>query len=289
MVAQHLWPHLPESRTGHYVQQWGVVLNLLLCLGKAIEWVSWQVRPIRWGPNQSVLPAELSDQMGSPAQLCWWRELLDGSRKVVCQDLNDGCYTHPHLHLYVIPSGRAPQIPTVIPLRQHSSGLPRKHLPVLQKLDVHLGPFPTGETVDPGETPHVVLCQPGGETIWSKGNCSSYPPNEVCQLRAPGGHVSFTAKCWDFQWRPVYGWLLLGLLVRGTETGSDLCGHPNDISQFLYFCSEIVYHLLPWHSTHEGCGEPHIPYCLTHSSPSWALLLLTWWRCPKTHSYQPLN
>lgn len=83
-------------------------------------------------------------------------DLCSGSRNAVSQDLSTGCFVSlaSLLHLYLILSSWALQMPPVVPMRWDSRRLPRKRPAMPEELDVH------SEAVAPGRPLRAALCWP---------------------------------------------------------------------------------------------------------------------------------
>ena len=142
MGAGHLWPHFPKGRTGHFVWQLSVTLNLLLCPGRDLEWAPRPVWPLVGNEIKQCCQlsslARQGHQFGSADGLsCCLGSLLRHHCKQELILSRSECWLMWALAPFSISLWspmfkpyRFPQwSPWVMPI---SSGHHRKHLPVLR-------------------------------------------------------------------------------------------------------------------------------------------------------------
>ena len=187
---------------------------------------------IACNPNQAKIPTKLPSQMGSPsvifALVPVWREM--SSAKIWALVAISSTLL---LCLFLIHSGQALQISPVILVSWDQRGHPGKHPATLGEVDAHFGIF----------FPHWRSCRPSRAlSVWP---CACLGEGWCCQSIV----LQITLLTWSFlvsvvqgvvsphpcvlafsQSCLVYGHLLVGLLVRGTEVRNDLCCHLDDIT-----------------------------------------------------------
>lgn len=146
------------GRSKSSAQQFDKTKNILACPGRAVEWIaasklSCPGRMVEW--IAAIMAHRLWTQIRNKCQMNFLvrkgHNLGSGDRqsfllksllewwfgKLSCLSIS-GYLLMYHGYFYLIPSGRVPQIPLVIPLRQNQVSF-RKHPAALVKLYVHLG------------------------------------------------------------------------------------------------------------------------------------------------------
>ena len=170
-------------------QKLGGAVNLSLFLGRATEQAPWLIWLYDCDPESVRTAIKLPDQMRPQAWLYKWAELLTRlstwmllQAGMLCTKMWALVATSPGslLCLYLIPSGQAPWIPPVIPVRQDPSGPPRKRAATREELDVHLRlSCSQWRNIRPWGPSWYCVVFASQKAMWSDCSSSSYSSNLV--------------------------------------------------------------------------------------------------------------